>query len=338
MAASGRGDPGRHRRLFGERWDHERKSPMAVIHSRYRDAGAVTIDGATCTDCASCAQICPTEVLRLDAGKVGIRTDSPLGCIACGHCMMVCPEQSVTVTGRGLSPADLTPLPAPSQRATAEALAALLQARRSVRRFTAQDVDSALLERIVAQAASGPMGIPPWDVGCVVVRGRAEVRHLAAGIIQGYAGFLKVVRPWLLTALRPFVRKTTYERFRSFIRPLAEMYVENHRQGRDLVFYDAPAVLLFHHSPYADLADATIACTYAMLAAEALGLGTTMIGGAAPMLQRTPALCRRLGIPPNHTPAIALILGYPATHFLRTVRRRFVDVTMVPAVAEAGTR
>jgi nitroreductase/NAD-dependent dihydropyrimidine dehydrogenase PreA subunit len=311
---------------------------MAVIHSRYRDAGVVTIDRTTCTDCGCCAQICPTDVLRLDAGHVGIHADNLLGCVACGHCMMVCPEQSVTVTGRGLSPADLMPLPPPDQRATGEALAALMQARRSVRRFTDQEMDAALLERIVVLAASGPMGIPPWDVGCVVVRGRAEVRHLADGIIQGYAGFLKVVRPWLLTVLRPFVRKTTHERFQSFIRPLAVMYVEGHRQGRDLLFYDAPAVLVFHHSPYADLADATIACTYAMLAAEALGLGSTMIGGAAPMLQRNPALCRHLGIPANHTPAIALILGYPATRFLRAVRRRFIDVTMVPSGAPSASR
>ena len=309
---------------------------MAVIHSRYREAGTVAIDRQTCTDCGCCAQICPTDVLRLDAGRVEIHPDSPLGCIACGHCMMVCPEESVTVTGRGLSPADLVPLPPPEQRATADALAALLQARRSVRRFAEQELDPALLERIVALAASGPMGIPPWDVSCVIVRGRAHVRHLAEEIVQGYAGFLKVVRPWVLTVLRPFVRKTTFERFQSFIRPLAEMYVGGHRQGRDLLFYDAPAVLVFHHSPYADLADATIACTYAMLIAEALGLGTTMIGGAAPMLQRNPTLCRRLGIPAGHTPAIALILGHPATRFLRAVRRRFVDVQMVPSGPDAG--
>jgi hypothetical protein len=56
------------------------------------------------------------------------------------------------------------------------------------------------------------------------------------------------------------------------------------------------------------------------------------------MLQRNPTLCRHLGIPPNHTPAIALILGYPATRFLRAIRRRFVDVTMVSSGAEAGPR
>ena len=80
------------------------------------------------------------------------------------------------------------------------------------------------------------------------------------------------------------------------------------------------------------------ACTYAMLIAETLGLGTTMIGGAAPILQRNPRLCRDLGIPTGHTPAIALILGYPATHFLRAVRRRFLDVRVVSSGADAGKR
>ena len=46
----------------------------------------------------------------------------------------------------------------------------------------------------------------------------------------------------------------------------------------DLLFYGAPCVLLFHQSPYADPVDGHIACTYAMIAAESLGLGTCMIG------------------------------------------------------------
>lgn len=113
--------------------------------------------------------------------------------------------------------------------------------------------------------------------------------------------------------------------FRYFIRPLAQTYVAGHRRGEDVLFYDAPVVLVFHHSPYAEAADATIACTYAMLAAESLGLGTTMIGGAAPILQRNKPLCRRLGIPAGNQPSIALIAGYPAVHF----RRRFAHRNVI---------
>ena len=302
---------------------------MAIIHSLYREAAKVEIDDRTCKRCGQCAGICPAEVLTLREGTLRIRDDSPFGCIACGHCMMVCPEGSIRVTGRGLSPEDLLPLPPPEERATADGLAALMRARRSVRRFQDREVEPDLLDRIVKTAASGPMGIPPWDVGCVCVSGRSKVRELAGEVIRGYEGFLKLFKPWLFTLMRPFVRPATYEQFKYFIRPLAEMYVGCRREGRDVLFYDAPAVMVFHHSPYADLADATIACVYAMLAAESLGLGTTIIGGAAPILQRNKALCRRFGIPEGNKPAITLILGYPATQFRRSIRRSLTPVNII---------
>lgn len=316
---------------------------MPVIHSLYREAGVVRIDEETCPRCGSCAQVCPADVLEMESGGVHVRTDSLLGCVACGHCMMVCPARSITVTDRGLSPDDLMPLPAAEVRATAGALEALLLSRRSVRRFTAQEVDSAILERIVRMATSAPMGIPPWDVGCVVVRGREEVGKLAVEIVAGYEGFLKIFRPWLLALLRPWMGRAKYEQFRDFVRPLAQTYVAHHRAGEDVVFWGAPAVLIFHHSPYADVADAMIPCTYAMLAAESLGLGSTTIGGAPPILQRNAPLCRRLGIPEGNKPAISLILGYPAFHFRRTVRRRFtsvqtIDVEARGKAASAGWR
>ena len=84
---------------------------MVVPHSRYREAGTVSIDESTCQRCGDCAAICPADVLAAEDGRIHVRNDSPFGCIACGHCMMVCPEGSVTVTGRGLSPDDLLPLP-----------------------------------------------------------------------------------------------------------------------------------------------------------------------------------------------------------------------------------
>jgi len=243
--------------------------------------------------------------------------------------MMICSEGSITVTGRGISPEDLLPMPAPEEEATFDALVALMRSRRSVRHFQDREVEPELLERIVEMAASAPMGIPPWDVGCVTVCGRDRVRELADEIVKGYEGFLKTFRPWVLTVMRPFMKRATHEQFRSFIRPLAEMYVGSHREGRDALFYDAPAVLVFHHSPYADTADAMIACTYAMLAAESLGLGNTMIGGAAPILKRNQGLRDRLGVPPGNTPSIAMILGYPSVKFRRTVRRRFSHTNRV---------
>ena len=296
---------------------------MPVIHSQYREAGTVTVDAATCTRCGACVKICPADVLVMTDDGVKVSPASRFGCIACGHCMMVCPEGAVAVRGRGVSPDDLCPLPSPEERATADALAALMQARRSVRRFRVEPVAPEVVARVVAMASTAPMGIPPWDVGCVSVIGRDEVRRVASEVAGGYEGFLKMFRPWVLAALRPFLGREKHDMFAHFVRPLAQTYVEGHRAGRDRILYDAPAMLVFHQSPYADALDASIACTYAMLAAESLGLGTTMIGGAPPILQRNRAACRRLGIPDANKPSLVLIMGWPAMGFRRTIRRRF---------------
>jgi ferredoxin len=298
---------------------------MPIIHSRYREGGTPAIDEKTCVKCGQCAGICPGQVLVMEDGKIRVNPDAPFGCIACGHCMMVCPTGAVTVTGRGLSPDDLLPLPPSEERASADALEALLRARRSVRRFREEEVAPELLDRIVAMAESAPMGIPPWDIGCVVVRGRQEVQDLAAEIIKAYEGFLKMFRPLTLKLMRPLLGRARYELFTSFLRPLAQKYVSAHREGGDALFYHAPAVLLFYHSPYAEAFDATIACTYAMLAAESLGLGAVIIGGVPPVLQRNKALAQNVGIPEGHTPCAALIVGHPATQWRHAIRRHFLD-------------
>jgi nitroreductase len=256
-------------------------------------------------------------------GRVQVNENSPFGCIACGHCMMACPEGSISVTGRGISPDDLCPLPPKEERATADGLAALMLSRRSVRHFSDREVEPETLARIAQMAASAPMGIPPWDVGCVTVRGRDKVRELAAEVIKGYEGFLKLFKPWVLRVMRPFMGRETHEQYLHFVRPLAQTYVSAHREGRDALFYDAPALMIFHRSPYADHVDAAIACTYAMLAAESLGLGNTIIGGAPPILARNKPLCRSLGIPENNTPALSMILGHPAVDFKRAIQRKF---------------
>ena len=302
---------------------------MAVIHSLYRGSGVVTIDRQMCKKCGECVRTCPNEVLVLDDEHVRFAEDDAFGCISCGHCMMVCPEGSITVAGRSISPQDLVELPPPQVRASADDLSGLMLARRSVRRFRDKDVAPELLERIVDVAASAPMGIPPWDVGCVIVPGREKVRELASEIIEGYVQFLRAFRPWVIGLMRVFARRATHERYKFFVRPLAEKLVASHRRGRDLLFWDAPVVMIFHHSPYAEAADALIACTYAMLAAESLGLGTTMIGSATPVIERDKGLLRKLSIPDGNAPAIALIVGHPAARFGRAVRRRFAHVSFV---------
>jgi nitroreductase/NAD-dependent dihydropyrimidine dehydrogenase PreA subunit len=298
---------------------------MSVISSLGEVSGVPVIDRATCTRCGDCAEACPTGVLRVDPdGGIRIDTTATFGCIACAHCMMACPTDAIRVNGRGLRPDDLAALPRPETRATPEQIEALLLSRRSVRRFQGKPVSAELLDRVIAAAATAPMGIPPWEVGVVALNGRECVRELARDTAKLYAGLLKFVdHAPVFALLRSFLKQATYHQLRSFIVPLGRDIVAADKRGEDKVLYDAPAALLFYTSPYADAADAIIAGTYAMIAAEALGLGSCMIGCVAPPLARNRNLCAKHGIPAGHKPALVLILGHPAVSYQRAVRRRF---------------
>ena len=295
---------------------------MGVICSFGDAPGSPVVDKKTCSVCGACADICPVGVLAKGAEAIQVDNAVAFGCIARGHCMMVCPTGAVTVTGRRLSPHDLVDLPSKGDLATPEQLEALLLSRRSIRRFKQEEVSRELLDRVVAAAANAPMGIPPWNVGVVVFQGREKVRELAGDAAGLYARMLKLVdNPVGSLILRPFMKKATYEQWVSFILPLGRDIVKEREAGRDVMLYDAPTALLFHASPYADAADAFIPCTYAMIAAHALGLGTTMIGCLAPPLARNKNHLRKYGIPEGHQPKIVLILGHPAVHFQKAIRR-----------------
>lgn len=295
---------------------------MAVKHSIYHETGKILVDRQRCNLCGVCVKTCAVEALQIKDEAVQ-QINASFGCVACGHCMMVCPENCITVSGRNLSAEDLQPLPPQEARADAESLKNLFVVRRSVRRFSDQNVEPELIDQVISMASSAPMGIPPWDVGVVSINGFETVRELAREVVEGYRRMLKFFRPNVLKIMRPFMGQASNDQFKDFIVPLAHKYIEAWEEDRDAVFWGAPAVLIFHHSDYAAEPDAVIACTYAMLAAESLGLGNCVIGGAPPVLKRNKVLCSKLGIPAGNQPALALVLGYSTVPFKRGIVRRF---------------
>jgi nitroreductase/Pyruvate/2-oxoacid:ferredoxin oxidoreductase delta subunit len=301
---------------------------MGVMTSQGPVTGAPVIDVATCTVCGTCTLACPAGVLEKGDGAIHVDRDAGLGCVACGHCAMACPTGSIRVSGRGFAMTDLVDLPAPGLRPTADQVEALLLARRSIRRFKADPVPREILERLVAAAALAPVGLPPWEVGVVVYDTPEKVRALADVGAAEYEGLLKVmdnrvVRP--LLNLHP--NRQVRGWFQTFLLPLAREIAGAREKGEDRLLHGAAACLLFHSSAHADPVDAALACTAAMVEAEALGLGSCMIGALPGPLARSRDAMRRVGIPEGHVAKLALILGWPAITYRRTVRRALASVT-----------
>ncbi|MBU0684681.1 MAG: nitroreductase family protein [Candidatus Thermoplasmatota archaeon] len=300
---------------------------MAKKQTGYFKRAVPSIDRTTCNDCGLCADVCGGEPLVVVNGRVEIDPEPALGCFGCGLCMMICPTRSIAVNGRDLSPKDILDLPPKSGRATADQLEALLLPRRSIRRFKEKEVDRAVVDRVIRIASTAPMGIPPSEVGILVVHGRDKVKAFSADVMSTVERTMKMVNPLTMALFRPFTKKATYDSFKEFVIPIGDLMAKEKESGGDPLLYGASVALLFHSSPYADPADCYIAATYAMIAAESLGLGTCMIGMVAPFLGRNKKLMAKYGIPKDNKPIIVLLMGYPGTSFKHGVRRRFASVS-----------
>lgn len=290
------------------------------------EAARPVINAKLCTRCGLCVRACKSFTIIDTEGMPTVVPDNGLGCIGCGQCMMVCPKGAVTVTGRRISPGETFILPKKEKCATPEALNALLLSRRSIREFSDRDVERKTIDRLLAMSSSAPMGIPPSDVGVTVVHGLDRVQECAGDIISVFAKWQRFFNPVVMAIMRPFMKKTDIEAFRDFILPATKMMIDDRKRKIDLLFYGAPCVLLFHQSPYADPVDGHIACTYAMIAAESLGLGTCMIGTVSFALDREKKLKEKWGIPAENKVALAMILGYPAFRYSRGIKRTFASV------------
>lgn len=299
-----------------------------AVKTGFGDADAVPkINYETCKACGMCAKLCGGEPLVFRDGKVAFATDPMWGCMGCGQCVAVCPTGSVTVTGRNMLPEDRLPLPPKEDRATPEQLGALLLARRSIRRFTEREVERDQVERILELASTAPMGLPPSDVEVLVFHGREKVREFSWDLIALYESWQWMFKPIALTFMRPFMSRVDHDMFASFLKPFVNYIVEERHQDRDALLYGAPLAFLFHASPYADPADVTIVATYAMLAAESLGLGTIMIGAVSPALVRDKKLMAKYGIPKGNKLGLVLLVGHPKHRFHSALKRRFASVT-----------
>lgn len=55
----------------------------------------ITIDEAKCTNCGECVKICPSEVYKLENGRVVVGNSDD--CSRCESCLSVCVPGAITV-------------------------------------------------------------------------------------------------------------------------------------------------------------------------------------------------------------------------------------------------
>jgi len=243
--------------------------------------------------------------------------------------MAICPSGAIQITGRTISPDDLFDLPDSKKSATYDQVNGLLSRRRSIREFKDTPVGNDLVTAILRASQMAPMGVPPSDVHVLVFDTKEKGRAFAEQFCTYLEGMKWLVSGWFLFLMRPFWGRANDELFRNFVRPLFHTYTEHMKKGINLVTYDAPLALYFYGSPYADPADPIVAATYAMIAAETLGLGSCMIGGIHPLIQKgkkAEKFRKEQGIRYASREGLFVIFGYPDVKYAKGIRRTFASV------------
>jgi len=304
---------------------------MAIPTSRTKEPARINIFEEKCNGCGLCVSVCKDFSFKLDNKKV-ILSGTPLfGCVGCGHCMAICPTHAIEIHGRELSPGDLFALPDRAKAATYEQLLFLLQRRRSIREFKDIPVENELVMMILDAAKTAPMGLPPSDVNVLVLGNKAKVRAFAKDFCEYLESMKWFVSDWFITLMRPFWGRENDEMFRGFIKPAVNTFTCNMRRGINLVNYDAPLAMYFYGSPYSDPADPIIVATYAMIAAESLGLGTCMLGAIHPFIQsgnKARKFRESNGIKYASREGLFVIFGHPEVKYHKGINRTFASVVI----------
>lgn len=162
----------------------------------------------------------------------------------------------------------------------------LIESRRSVRAYSPASIEPEKLRAILEAANRAP----------------------SAGNLQAYEIYL--VRD---AAVRRLLARAALDQFFLAQAPVALVFCAHARRSAER--YGRRGAELYA------LQDATVACTFAMLAAAAQGLGTVWVGAFD-----EEAVRRAIGAPEGHRPVAILPVGYPAEQPQATPRRPLSDL------------
>jgi len=262
------------------------------------------VDESLCDRDARCVENCPRLIIEL-ADDRSIPT--PVAgaeelCIDCGHCVAVCPHDALS--HRAMAPEDCPPFE-PELHIGADQAEHFLRSRRSIRRYTGEQVEREELERLIAIASHAPSGRNTQPVHWTVVIEPSAVRTIAGLVVD-----------WMreVTATDPAAAQASR----------MDRLIGAWDAGEDLICRGAPH-LIAAHAPKDDrfaASSCTIALTYLDLAAPSLGLGSCWAGYVRAAATHSPPVRRAISLPADHEMHGAMMVGFAATPYHRLPTRR----------------
>ncbi len=260
------------------------------------------VNARRCIRCGLCAAECPSEIIGQSGKELpAIRPEQEDDCLQCQHCLAICPAAAISILGK--NPDASLPLTAKSFPKPAQ-MTRLVRGRRSIRKYKDENVAPALIAQLLAALANCPTGCNQRELTFNVIDNQAVMAKLRTRVLNALAAADKAGR-----IPEPFAY-------------LKEAPPAFYAKKADIIFRGAPHALIVSAPPDAPCPaeDVALALAYFELLAQCSGLGTVWWGMLKMALETLPELKPLFGLPATHA-YYAMLFGYPAIRFRRTVQR-----------------
>ena len=254
-----------------------------------------------CIQCGACVEDCLRGALTLNEEKVEHDASK---CMWCGHCLAVCPRDCIIIDGDGYDCEEVEDLgfaKAPNKFQIRN----MILGRRSVRRFTDQEVTDEELGLIMEAAKYSPTGINRQGNEFIIVNDEA-VKELAADTV---AAFKRLIAAGSIDAERT-----------AGMQALCDKY---DNEGKDPFYYGAPVVIFV----FADTdVDGAICATNMGWMAQAQQLGYCF--ARLPVGAFDDSEFAEKWKAPEKKCAMSLLIGNPEPEYFCSVPRKDPSVTV----------
>ena len=268
------------------------------------------VDQEKCIGCGLCAADCPLAIIAMEEGLPVISAENEDRCIHCLHCFAICESGAISIHGSRVEES----LNLDGDLPTPEQMELLIKARRAIRNYRRENLDPAIIDRLLEVAGHAPSG--------------RNDRHLLFTVIDDRM-VLEGIRDEAMAGLAVLAEEGRLPAGMEFFSEIVEAW---RTRKIDILFRGAPHLLVVS-APYdcaSPLPDSVIALTTFELFAQSLGVGTVWNGLAKITISDLiPTLRQRLGIPDNHLVGYVMGFGRPAIRYARTAFRKPPKVNRV---------
>lgn len=278
----------------------------------------ISINRERCQKDGLCARICHKVFEQKDSDSFPEVVREEL-CNFCGHCLMVCPCGAIEHAGfpkECLYPVRKEFLPAHEQ------VMEMIRTRRSTRTFLARPVERELIDKVIDGARFGPSAKNSQSTQFTVVQNRAVLDSIAAVTAGWLSQMAKRLKNPLMRRIYLLGSGSDTAEIKKWITQF-DLIAENMRDGKDMVLFNAPILILFHAERRIRFAEANanLALQNATFVAASLGLGGFYTGYVVIACSRGRAIPELIGLPGKHRVYGGLALGYPEIEFPLWVER-----------------